>query len=137
MSKSQAEVWLQKYEAAKGEEGKKTLRGEIEDPSEDQRNVEHITQNELGGYPFYGFQVFVFEEDRSVYVEQTHADADEAEWGRYGAATSGYTYASPAEFADVLTNAHSKVIKNIRALGATKVGEAALDNSPIPKSSRA
>ncbi|SRR6266403_764780 len=114
--RSQAEVWLEKYVAAQRwtpggpsgaerEKAKNALREEIVDPSHDQPDVEHITQNELGGYPFYNFQVFIFT-DQSIYVEQI----DE---------TFSKAYASLAEFADVLTSAHAKVIKNIRALAVT------------------
>ena len=103
--RSQAEVWLEKYNTAEGEDAQNALREEIVDPSHDQPNVEHITQNEFGGYPFYDFQVFIFP-DHSIYGE------------RSSSICYSETYASLAEFADVLTSAHSNVIKNIRALAA-------------------
>ena len=96
---NQAKSWIQKYEAAEKllgqarEEARKLLREEIEDSE-----VEHVTQNELRGYPFYDFQVFVFP-DRSIYVES------EA-WSK--------TYGSPEDFANDLVVAHSKVIEKIR-----------------------
>jgi hypothetical protein len=122
-AKSQAEVWLDKYNTAKRwtpngpsaaerEKAKNALREQIEDPSHDQPDVQHMTQNELDGYPFYNFQVFVFT-DHSIYVEETNEDQAEI---------FSEAYASLGEFADVLTSAHSKVIKNIRALAVTMPG---------------